>query len=214
MLVQARARGLPPRQVAAFVRRSLETRRLRAACIECNLDQLHLLCTELSADHGFVAESTHLDDLDAGDPPPAVRRADVLVTTAFHTDKVRRIAKAIGKPWIAVTLRPDLMRDVARRLNDGPVYFVATDTRYERKLRRMLAPFGSTANLRVVVVPRDDVRSIPPDAPTFVMSSARVHVAKLLGHHEGPGRPIHPPRYFSDDSARDLLTFIVQANMR
>jgi len=28
-----------------------------------------------------------------------------------------------------------------------------------------------------------------------------------------PSRPIHPARSFSDEAARELLTFIVQANM-
>src|SRR4051812_21764189 len=35
ILVEARARGLPPREVSHYIRRSLETRRLRAACVEC-----------------------------------------------------------------------------------------------------------------------------------------------------------------------------------
>ena len=44
-LVQARARGLPPRELPEYARRCLETRRVRAACVECNDDQLHLLCS-------------------------------------------------------------------------------------------------------------------------------------------------------------------------
>jgi DNA-binding transcriptional regulator YhcF (GntR family) len=213
MLLQARARGLPPREVSEFVRRSTETRRVRAACIECNRDQLHLLCSELANDHGLVAESTPLDELSAADPPLSVRRADVLVTTAFHADRVRRLARTLDKPWIAVALRPDIMRDVAQHLQRGPVYYVATDARFERKLRRMLAPFGPTTNLRVLLLPRDDPDEIPADAPTFVMTSARAYLQKRYGARGGPGQPIHPPRQFSDDAARQVLTFLVRLNM-
>lgn len=212
ILVQARARGLGPRHLAEFVRRNLESTRARAACIECNTDQLHLLCTELHEDHGFDTESTPLDTLSADAPSAAVRRADVLVTTPFHADQVSRIAKALRKPWIAVTLRPEIMRDVARRLRRSPVYYVATDPRFERKLRRMLAQLGPTTNLHVLIVPRDDLATIPPNAPTFVMTSARDHVKRFSARARPRWLPIQPPRHFSDDAARELLRFLVRAN--
>jgi GntR family transcriptional regulator len=213
MLVQARARGLPPREVSEYVRRSLETRRVRAACIECNRDQLHLLCTELSNDHGFVTESTELDELRASELPLALRRADLLVTTLFHANEVEAVAKKIGKPWISVALRPDTMTDVAHGLADGPVYFIATDPRFEPKLRQMLAPLGPTTNLHVLLTGRDEIDTIPRDAPTFVMSSANEYLAARYGAKGAPGRLMHSPRSFSDATARELLEFLVRANM-
>ena len=212
-LVQARTRGLSPRQMADLMRRCLETQRVRAACLECNSDQLELLCTELADDHGYIADSTLIEGLDVREPPLAVRRADVLVTTVFHADKVRRIAKALDKPWIAVVLRPDVMRNVARHLQRGPVHYIATDKRFERKLRRMLAPFGATTNLRLHVVPGDDLSEIAPNAPTFVMPSARGYLRRRYGDDRGPGNPIQPTRQLSDEAARQLLTFLVQRNM-
>jgi len=224
MLVQARARGLAPREVPEYVRRALETRRVRAACIECNRDQLHLLCTELADDHGFVTESVEVDALRAAvggtgdgghgvDVPLAVRRADLLVTTLYHAAEVQAAADHLGKPWIAVALRPEVMEGVARGLHDGPVYYVATDPRFEPKLHRMLGTVGPVDNVRVLLVGRDDLAAIPPEAPTFVMTSAREHVAALLDGRPGPGRPIQPRRYFSDAAARELLTFLVRANV-
>jgi hypothetical protein len=65
----------------------------------------------------------------------------------------------------------------------------------------------------VLLVDRDDLETIPDDAYTFVMTSARQFVAERFGT-SGPGRPIfHPPRSFSDETARELLTFLVRANM-
>ena len=213
MLLQARSRGLPPREVSEYVRRCLETRRVRAACIECNDDQRHLLCSELAGDHGFISESTDVRGLSADDPPLAVRRSDLLVTTLFHANAVQKVAERLGKPWIAVALRREVMRDVGRYLQQGPVYYIATDPRFERKLRRMLAPLGPVSNLRVMVVGRDDIDAIPPAAPTYVMTSAREYVTSRYPGAVGPGRPIHPARSFSDEAARELLTFIVRANM-
>ena len=92
MLVHARARGLPPREVSEFVRRCLETRRVHAACSECNADQLHLLCTELADDHGFVTQSAGVRELRDAQPSLALRRADLLVTTMFHATDVRAAA--------------------------------------------------------------------------------------------------------------------------
>jgi DNA-binding transcriptional regulator YhcF (GntR family) len=213
MLIQARSRGLAPREVSEYARRCLETRRVRAACIECNRDQVHLLCSELSGDHGYTAESTEVRELSVDNPPLAIRRADVLVTTLFHAKPVQRAAERLGKPWIAVALRREIMRDVARYLRQGPVYYVATDPRFEKKLVRMLSPMAPVSNLRVMLVDRDDLDAIPPDAPTYVMTSARDHVASRFSGRRGPGHPIHPPRSFGDESARELLTFIIRANM-
>lgn len=214
MLVQARARGLAPTHVSEYVRRCLETRRVRAACIECNRDHLHLLCSELANDHGYVADSTELDELDDDDPPLAVRRADVLVTTTFHAARVQAAAKRLRKPWIAIALRPDVLDDVSRCLAEGPVYYVVTDPRVEAKLRRMLRPIAPVKHLRVVVIGRDDLACIPADAPTFVMTSARDFVTKQYGENAGPGKAMfHPPRSFSEGTARELLAFLVRANM-
>lgn len=227
VLLQARARGLPPRELPEYARRCLETRRVRAACIECNADQLHLLCSELATDHGYETESVEVDEIaGAAEPPSAVRRADVLITTLYHAAEVQAMAQRMGKPWIAVSLRPEVMESVARRLHDGLVYYVATDPRFEGKLRRMLGPLGPAENLRVLLVGRDDLAAIPPDAPTFVMSSARERLAARDGANgnasgasgspnggDWPGRPIQLPRSLSDDTARELLTFLVRANM-
>ena len=212
MLLQARARGLPPRDVSEYVRRCMETRRVRAACIECNHDQLHVLCSELANDHGYLTESTELDELRGEELPASLRRADLLVTTVFHAAEVEAVANRLGKPWIAVALRPDVMGDVAHALGMGPVYFIATDPRFEPKLRQMLAPIAPVANVRVLLTGRDDLDAIPCDAPTFVMSSASEHLASRYGARGAPGRPIHSPRSFSDSTAQELLSFLVRAN--
>lgn len=209
MLVQARSRGLAPREIPIYLQRVLDTRRIRAACIECNADQLDLLCSELKSDFGYETRGVMTDGMERSD---AVLHSDVLVTTVFHSTEVQALARRLGKPCVVVTLNPNLIKEIGERLRSGPLYYVATDTRFERKLRNMMEGLGPLSNLRVVLVGRDDLDAIPRDAPTFVMSSAREKVVERYGPTGGPGRPMHPPRLFSDESARDLLALMVRAN--
>jgi DNA-binding FadR family transcriptional regulator len=213
ILMQARSRGVPPKALSLHLRRVMETREVRAACIECNRDQLHLLCEELTSDHGFVADSTHLDHISADRIPPSLRRADLLATTNFHADRIARLAAQLKKPWIAIALRGDVMRDVAAHLRRGPLYYVATDARCEKKLRRMLSQVAPIANLRVLLIGRDDLRSIPAGSPTFIMPSAREHMRKRFAEVAASVHQIQPARHFAEPSARELLAFKIRANI-
>jgi DNA-binding transcriptional regulator YhcF (GntR family) len=209
MLLQSRSRGLAPREVSHYLEAALKTRRVRAACIECNLDQLHLLCSELAADYGYETHGAELAEIDRSDE---VARADVFVTTIFHAAEVRALGKKMRKPCIVVTLRSDATEEVGNALRRGPVYYVGTDSRFEPKLRKMLQAVGPTKNLRYVLIGRDDPEDIPPGATTYIMSSAREYLNQRYGPAGPPGHPIHPPRVFSDESARQLLTTLVRAN--
>lgn len=122
---------------------------------------------------------------------------------------MKRLAEELGKPWIAVSYRSDFLTETARLLEQGPMYFVAVDPRFADKLRLI---FGSTPhvdNLRTLIVGRDDLAQIPDCAPTYVMPAARARLdgLSLLT------RIIPAPRVFSPDSARELLSFIVRANL-
>ena len=208
-LVDALGLGVPAPDVPEHVRRCLETVRLRAACIECNADQTHSLCTQLHRHYGFASTEVELDALDTPDTDALLRPTDLLVTTSFHVDAVRRTAERLGKPWIAVSLRADMVAEIARALAVGPVYFVGTDPRFGRKAEAMFASFPGGANLRALIVGRDDLGRIPPDAPIYVMRRA---VAQL-GDHPFLARLPPIDRSLSLDSARELLRFVVRANV-
>jgi hypothetical protein len=77
----------------------------------------------------------------------------------------------------------------------------------------MLSRVGPIANLRVMIAGRDDLDEIPAGAPTFIMPSARAAVRNKYGALGGPGMPIQPPRQFSDASAKELLAFLIRANI-
>jgi DNA-binding transcriptional regulator YhcF (GntR family) len=211
VLVQGLTRNVPPIEFPERVRRCLETLRLRAICVAGNRDQIHSLCTELRADYGLETDGIELEQLSTPDDVTglALRRADLLVTIALHAAEVQRRARELAKPWIVVSLRPDLMNEVTRRLATEPVYFVATDARFGDALRRIFEPTGHASNARLVVLGRDDPAAIPDGAPTYIMRSAR----ERLGDSPLAGRVIPTPHVFSTDSARELLTFIIRANL-
>ena len=205
----ALARGVPAPDFPEHARRSMETLRMRVACVECNADQMTWLCRELQEDFGLVAAEVDVEALDDADvAPPAVRSADLLVTTAFHADAVRRVADRLGKPVVVATIRPDLTAEIARLLAEGPLYFVGTDVRFERKLHRLF-PDADAANLRAVLVGRDDVGAVPAGSPAYVMRTARDRLGGVPSHL----RPLSTLRAFSAETQRELLRFMLRANV-
>ena len=202
------ARGVPAPDFPEHARRSLETLRLRAACVECNRDQLAWLCRELHEDYGILASDVDVESLSDDEPlPSTLRSADLLVTTARHADAVQRLGARLEKPVVVATLRPDLVAEIARLLAEGPLYFVGTDPRFERKLHQLYrdAPAG---HLRIVLVGRDDVHAIPEGSPAYVMRTAR----DLLGGVPSHLRPLSTLRAFAPETQREFLRFILRGN--
>jgi DNA-binding transcriptional regulator YhcF (GntR family) len=202
------ARGVPAPDFPEHARRSLETLRLRAACVECNRDQLAWLCRELHEDYGILASDVDVESLSDDEPlPSTLRSADLLVTTARHADAVQRLGARLEKPVVVATLRPDLVAEIARLLAEGPLYFVGTDPRFERKLHQ-LYPDAPAGHLRIVLVGRDDVDAIPEGSPAYVMRTAR----DLLGGVPSHLRPLSTLRAFAPETQREFLRFILRGN--
>jgi GntR family transcriptional regulator len=211
-LMDGISRGVAPIQLPERVRSCLETLRLRAVCLAANRDQIYSLMTELRDDYGFEVSGVEVEQLwsDAEHVQVALREANLLVTIALHAPEVQRRGRELGKPCILVTLRPELMTETRRRLAQQPLYFVATDPRFEDALRRLFEPTEHAGNVRLIVLGRDDPASIPAGAPTYFMRSA----LDQLGETALTSRRIVPAvRVFSSDTARELLTFIVRANI-
>lgn len=209
LLAEEVTRGRPAPDFPERVRRCLETLRLRAACIECNDDQLSALRYELEVDYGLEAACIEVDELESGGRAPrAVRQADLLVSTSFHAPEVQRVATALDKPCVIVTLDPDFRAELARLMIERPVYFVGTDPRFADKLRVLFREETAAANLRPLIVGRDRLEEIPEGAPVVLTPASR---ARLAG--TGLLQRALPPRGFSRESARQILTFVVRANV-
>ncbi|HVE78685.1 MAG TPA: GntR family transcriptional regulator [Gemmatimonadaceae bacterium] len=207
---QAVARQIPVAELAEWVRRSVETLRLRAVAVEATSDQVAGLCRELCDDYGLDASGLDVAELDDDRVPAAARNADVVVTTAAHANAAGALADRLGVPCIVAAVRPDLIGGEWRMLLRKPVYVVVDDPRYVPTLQRFFAHIPEAAeNMRVLVVGEDDMGTIPDGAPTYVTRGARAR----LGETRIPGRILPTVHLFSAESARALITFIVRANL-
>lgn len=221
------SRGVPVHALADEVHRAVSTLRLRAACVECNDDQIDALCAELRGDYGLEASGVALDplrdasallgadeecedeDLDASRAPAALRRADVLITTPFHASDVKLVAERLRKPWLVVDVRADVFAELARLLERGPAFAVVADHRFARKLELIYRSTAGARHFRALVAGRDDLTQLPAGAPTYVTRLARERLAgTVLPIHEIPA-----VRGLSAASTRDVVAFIVRANM-
>jgi len=128
------------------------------------------------------------------------------VTTAFHRSEVRRLARELGKPYLAITVRPELLQGIEEALRSEDVYFVATDSRFAEKAVSMFAAAATSHEVRVLLVGRDELSAIPVGASTYIMRRAR----QMLGDRPLAARVIAMKSVFARESRRALLAFIAE----
>jgi len=123
---------------------------------------------------------------------------------------VRRLGERVGVPVVIADVRPDLLGGEWRKLLRQPVYIVVSDERFVAVLQKFFGQVTSAAeNLRILIVGRDDIAAIPSAAPVYVMRAAMdIFAGAPIG-----GRIIPSARVFSAQAARDLVGYIVRANI-
>jgi DNA-binding transcriptional regulator YhcF (GntR family) len=204
-IASAIQRDIPPMWLADQIRDALQTRRARAALIECNTDQLESMREELVLFYGMEVVSLSLDNAISGADAQKLVDVDVIIS-AGHVAEIASIAHAAGKPYVIISVRPALVRRLSRLLTRGPFYFLIVDPRFGAKMRRLVAPMPRSENFHVLIVGQDDLGVIPANAPTYVMRSALTRVdAKRHA-----GREILPQRIFSEESSREILSRMLE----
>lgn len=210
VLTEGLAREIPAPHLHEWLRRCTDTLRLRAVAVASTLDQAQGLCRELHDDFGFEAEGLLAAELSDGSMPPlALRRADLIVTTGAHAETMHRIGEELGKPVTVIEVRPDLVTGEWALLLRQPVYAVVATPAFGEMLRAFFRDIPGVENLHIVVFGRDEISSIPANAPTYVTQGVRAK----LGGVELPGRILPAVRTVSTRSAREIFSFIVQANI-
>ena len=136
--------------------------------MECTADQLYSVPEELQRDFGIRTTGIEIDSILAGqDAPVELRKVDLLVTTPFHQNEGRSLARRLGMPMVVITMCTDLFTEVGRLLPRALVYFVVTDLRFADKLHRLGSSVGA-ANLGTLVRGSHHLSEIPDDAPTYL----------------------------------------------
>jgi DNA-binding transcriptional regulator YhcF (GntR family) len=200
------ARGIPPTELRRQARACLDTVRLRAACVECNDDQLYALGRQLHDDYGFDTAAIDLNLLQHRQPlPQRAVMADLIVTTRFHVAEAKTLGRRLRRPVLVATLDPAFVNEVRRMLAHGAVWWICTDPRFEAKIPRLFP--GSRVNR--VVLGRDSLEAITTDAMVYATRAAADRLPS--GWHGG--HVVTVPRAFSAETARALLTFRVRQNL-
>lgn len=210
LLTEGLAREIPGPELHEWLRRSVETLRLRAVTITTTLDQGYGLCRELRDDFGVEADALLAETLRATDEAPLpLRRADLIVTTDAHAQWVRERATDLRKPAIVIAVRPELAGGEWALLLRRPVYAIVASVEFGEMLRKFYAQVPGIENLRVIVHGRDDLQQIPEGAPTYVTQRVRAQ----LGDARIPGRILPAARTIAAESAREIFAFIVRSNI-
>lgn len=209
VLVQGLAREIPAPDLHEWLRRCTETLRLRAAVVASTPDQCHGLCRELTDDFGLEADGILASEIVAGRVPLPLKRADLIVTTGAHEKRMRAVGEELKKPVQVIEVRPDLIVGEWALLLRKPVYVVVASEEFGAMIRSFFADVKGVGNINIVVLGRDDVSSIPMDAPTYITQSVR---ASLTGVRI-PGRILPAARTISTQSARQIFHFIVSSNV-
>ena len=200
------ARSIPPTELRRQARRCLDRVRVRAACVECNRDQLHALCRQLHDDYGFDAVGLDVNALGPGKPiSRSAVEVDVIVTTRFHAAEAHRLGRRLHRPVIVVALDTVLVAEVRRMLAQGGVWWVCTDPRFAAKLPYLFP--GSCVN--PIVVGRDSLDAVPAEAMVYATRAA----AERLPQGWRAGQVVTIPRVFSSETARALLTLRIRRNL-
>ncbi|MBA3658697.1 MAG: winged helix-turn-helix transcriptional regulator [Gemmatimonadales bacterium] len=209
LLVQSLASGVSAPVLRQRLPACLGAVRLRAACVECNADQIASLAGELQGDYGIEAAGIEVGDLGLSAVDQALADADVLVTTPFHIPEVQAAAQRLGRPWLSVSLRRTLFAELTATPNRGRGFFVVADPRFAAKLPRLFASTRSVECPVAMVVGWDDLDAIPETAPTYLTRLARERLGDCpLTRRVRPVR-----RVFSTGSSRRILSFLVAANL-
>lgn len=210
VLAEGISREIPLPELHDWLRRAVETRRLRAVVVEVTDDQIAGLCRELREDYGLEATGVPLDDLRGDDVPSDLRYSDVIVTTPSLVDELRPLAERLSKRLIAAEIRMDLIGGEWRLLLRQDVYVVVRDERFAEKIREFFAEVPGADRMHMLVVGRDDLATIPPTAPVYVTRSAR----ERLGDVQIAGRLLPTARLLSGASSQEIVRFIVTENLR
>jgi DNA-binding transcriptional regulator YhcF (GntR family) len=210
LLTQGLAREIPAPELHEWLRRALETLRLRAAVIATTHDQAFGLCRELRDDFGMEADAVLVDELVAsGAQALPIRRADLLLTTAAHSDRVHALGRELQKPVSVIELRPDLAVGEWALLLRQPVYAIVASPQFGQMLRDFFKGVPGVENLHTLVFGTDDLSAIPVNAPTYVTQRVRAQLAGV----SIPGRILPAARTISMQSAREIFGFIVRSNI-
>jgi DNA-binding transcriptional regulator YhcF (GntR family) len=218
VLMEARRRRIGIPDFPEFVRSYTGRVRLRCACVESNRDSSEAICMELEEEFGLEPVTVSAEAIPVPrkrkrvDPaafPAELREADLVVTTAFHAQAVQTAAEALGKPFVMVTVNPEMAGIIERRMRAGPLTLIAADPAYAERFREIYHAASGADGLRVVEAEdRLAISRLDRTDPVLATRAARRRLPDL-------DLPLLLPRYpsISPESTRELADAIIRLNL-
>ena len=218
VLVEAWKRRLTIADVPELIRRCTQTATLRCACVESNEDQMTAYTAELAEQFGLDPYPVRIAPIPLPRPDRSVefhwvedelRRCDLVVTTSYHARLVRKAAENVGIPAVVLTVNPDVVETIQKRLREGPLTVVAVEPSFGDRMRAMYADENPDRVRVVLVSDRAALAALDEDEPVLLTRAARQEL--------GPDADLplllpHSPT-FSPHTARELLGAIIRLNL-
>ena len=213
ILLEAWKRNIRIPDLADLIRRCTREGQIRAACVAENQDDRRAICEELTENFGIHSVAVPVADLPSdADPaaiPPALHEADLIVATPLHAGSARAAADALGKPLVMVSLHPDLIGAIERRLREDHLTIVCADPAFGDQVRILLGGEQHDQIRVVLASDRDAVAQLDPEEPVLLTRAAqeRLPAQAVLT----PLVPFTP--FISPDSARQVAEWMVRLHM-
>jgi hypothetical protein len=138
--------------------------------------------------------------------PRPVLRARLLVTTEAPGARVGALAARLRRPSIAVSVRRELYETEWALLHGVEAYVLVVDPRFGALVSEYLRAKRTQTPVHVLVVGRDRMNGIPPEAPVYATQAARERLGKL----RLPPGLLPPARILSDECLRAILQHVVE----
>lgn len=213
ILLEAWKRNIRIPDLADLIRRCTREGQIQAACVAENEDDRRAICEELTENFGILSVAVPVAELPSdSDPaalPPALHGSDLIVATPLHAGSARAAADALGKPLVMVSLHPDLVGAIERRLRENYLTVVCADPAFGDQVR-ILHSGERQDQIRVVLVSEHDaVAQLDPDEPVLLTRAAQQRLPEQAVLT--PLVPFTP--FISPDSARQIAEWMVRLHM-
>jgi len=218
VLVEAWKRRLTIADVPELIRRCTQTRTLRCACVESNVDQMTAYTSELAEQFGLAPYPVSISPVPLPRPERSVefhwvedelRGCDLVVTTSYHARLVRKAAENVGIPAVVLTVNPEVVETIQKRLKEAPLTVVAIEESFGDRMRAMYAD-DTPDRIRVVLAEdAQGLAALDGTEPVLLTRAARM----ALGPHATLPLVLPHAPTFSPHTARELLGVIIRLNL-
>lgn len=179
---------------------------VRVVFVECNREQLDYFAKELELGSGVAVVPLLLERLQAGEQQvtQTIAEADLIVTTFFHLDEVRRLLP--GKEILGIALDPQLATIVriARLPKGRRVALVCLSQSFAERVWKSIGNAGIEALELITTTTRDEdrLRSLLEKVDAVVVSPGRKREVEGM---VGPDQEVIEFIYVPDAGSINLL---------